>query len=206
MKKCFIVGAGDFFGLDIMPEIDDYVIAADAGYDNLVKVGVSPDLIIGDFDSRNGKIPAGDNVITLPVMKDDTDIGAAFKEGWSRGYREFHIFGSMGGARFAHTVANVQLASNIAEMGGRAFLYGKDEITTAIHNGSISFTADQKGFISIFSMSDVSSGVTIRGLKYTLEDSELKNTFALGVSNEFIGEDAEISVRDGILLIIRQKC
>ncbi len=205
MEKCFIVGAGDFFGLDIMPEKNDFVIAADAGYDYLLQSGVKPDLVIGDFDSRDGKIPSEKNVITLPVMKDDTDIAAAFKEGWKRGYREFHIFGSMGGSRFAHTVANVQLISNIAEMGGKAWLYGGNEITTAIHNSCISFGKENEGYISIFSMSDVSEGVTIKGLKYTLDDYELKNTIALGVSNEFIGEDSEISVKKGTLLVVCQK-
>lgn len=55
--------------------------------------------------------------------------------------------------------------------------------------------------VSVFCHSDRAEGVTIQGLKYTLQDAELTNGFPLGVSNEFIGERAEISVKKGILLV-----
>ena len=58
------------------------------------------------------------------------------------------------------------------------------------------------GYLSVFSLSEVSRGVTLKGLMYTLEKGELRNDFPLGVSNEFIiDEEAEITVEDGTLLI-----
>ena len=55
------------------------------------------------------------------------------------------------------------------------------------------------------SLSEVSKGVTLKGLMYTLQNGELKNDFPLGVSNEFIiDEEACVSVEEGTLLIILQ--
>ncbi|MCR5777434.1 MAG: thiamine diphosphokinase [Lachnospiraceae bacterium] len=205
MNKCFIVGAGDFFGLDVLPDGDDYIIAADGGYDYLERLGIHPDLVIGDFDSRSGEIPEHENILELPVMKDDTDIGAAVCAGFEKGYTEFHIYGGTGGSRFSHTMANIQLLANIAEQGGRGFLYGQTEISTVILDSEFVYPAQDKGYISVFSLSDASEGVSIKGLKYELEDATLKNTFALGVSNEFKGEEVSIKVDTGTLLIVYEK-
>ena len=109
MGKCVIVGSGDFYGLDIELNEDDFIIAADGGYNELMKIGVKPDMLIGDFDSMGDGRPQLDNVISLPTKKDVTDMDAATMTGWGRGFREFHIFGGTGGQRFAHTIANIQL-------------------------------------------------------------------------------------------------
>ena len=74
-----------------------------------------------------------------------------------------------------------------------------------IHNSKISFEKEEEGYISVFSLSDRSEGVSLRGLKYLLEDAVLTNVFPLGASNEFLGEVSEIEVRDGTLLIITEK-
>ena len=54
----------------------------------------------------------------------------------------------------------------------------------------------------IFSLNEKAHGVTIRGLKYELEDATLSNAMPVGVSNEFVGVESEVSVKDGTLLLI----
>ena len=56
--------------------------------------------------------------------------------------------------------------------------------------------------ISVFAHSDTVRGVTIEGLKYSLSGAELDNGFSLGVSNEFTGVPARVSVKEGTLLIV----
>ena len=59
------------------------------------------------------------------------------------------------------------------------------------------------GYISVFSLTDVSKGVTLKNLKYELTNQTLLSSFPLGVSNEFIAnKKATISILDGCLLII----
>ena len=57
-------------------------------------------------------------------------------------------------------------------------------------------------FVSVFAWTEEAKGVSYKGLKYPLENATLTKAFALGISNEFAEEEAEISVKDGMLLII----
>ena len=198
--NCYIFGAGEYYGAAPAPAPPGYIIAADGGLAYLESHAIKPNLVIGDFDSL-GKRPAGDyELIILPVEKDDTDMAAAMREGWSRGFRVFHIYGGTGG-RVDHTLANISLIANLAAMGGHACLYDRDTVITAIHNDSISFSPDMRGIISVFSYTDISRGITEQGLKYKLTNAIMANTNPNGVSNEFTGEPATISVADGTLII-----
>ena len=47
-------------------------------------------------------------------------------------------------------------------------------------------------------------GIDIKGLSYTTKDATLKFDFPLGVSNEFTGKKAEISVKEGTIIVIWQ--
>ena len=87
-KVCHIVGGGDFFGIRPTGE-GDFIIAADKGLLYLQNLGITPNLVIGDFDSL-GHTPNGRNIIVLPCEKNDTDMGAAVAEGVMRGYKKFH--------------------------------------------------------------------------------------------------------------------
>ena len=126
----------------------------------------------------------------------------AVNEGFKRGYKEFVIFGALGGNRFEHSVANIQLLSYICSKGGRGTLVHKGKFFTAFRNAEVSFSTDNLGYISVFSLNDESRGVTIRNLKYEVENYTLKSNMPIGISNEFVGEEASISVEDGTLLVI----
>ena len=69
-------------------------------------------------------------------------------------------------------------------------------------NGALSFSAENKGYISVFSLCDESKGVTIENLKYEVKDFTIKSSMPIGISNEFIGKEASVSVENGTLLII----
>lgn len=201
MKKriCHLVGAGDFFGFGTEISPDDIVIAVDGGYKILMDSGVTPDFIVGDFDSL-GVIPEGQNVTVLPSEKDVTDMFTAINLGMENGGTVFHIYGGTGG-RLDHTIANFQLLNFFAEKGIDLFFYGDGFALTAVKNNSIALMGNKGRYVSVFSLTDISEGVTLRGLKYPLENYTLTNAFPLGVSNEFTDETAEISVGNGILAV-----
>jgi thiamine pyrophosphokinase len=198
-KICYLFGAGERCGHPAPLSAWDFVIAADGGYDYAVSAGIVPDLLIGDFDSISAK-PQFHNTISLPKMKDDTDMAAALNVGWERGFRTFHIYGGTGG-RIDHTLANIQCVADIAKRGGKAFLMDKDTILTAIHNDHIAFDQSASGIISVFAFGNTAEGVTESGLKYPLSDAVLSNTHPIGISNEFIGTASRISVNSGTLII-----
>ena len=202
MNRCFIFGALKVSRLPIKPEAGDYIIAADQGYANVLSLGLDPDLVAGDFDSL-GKAPDAENVITLPVRKDLTDVGYAVEKGFAHGCGEFILYGAVGGA-LDHTFANVAIAHDIALRGAKALLIGEEYSFTVLHESSMSFNARESGRISVFALGGIAEGVTIRGLSYEVEDFDVACTDHIGVSNAFIGQEAEISVRKGDLLVVWQ--
>ena len=197
--RCFIAGAGEFCGR-VLPGRGDFVIAADGGYAELVARGVTPDLVVGDFDSL-GAAPEHPNIIRSPPEKDDTDMMLAVREGISRGHKSFIIDGGLDG-RLDHTLANIQALSYIAGNGARGVLIGRDVCVTAVTNGSVGFAPGAHGYISVFCAGARAEGVTLRGLKYPLENAALTCEYPLGVSNEFSGAPATVTVRDGTLTIV----
>ena len=197
---CYIVGAGENYGIHFSPRADDFVIAADAGFQVLEQNGITMDLVIGDFDSLPF-VPKHPEVIPLKKEKDDTDMRAAVLEGMKAGYETFHIYGGTGG-RIEHTIANMQLLAELSSGGKRGFLFGRDYIITALTNGTFVFPDHISGYVSVFAHSDRAEGVWLEGLKYELQDAVLTNSYPLGVSNELIGKEASISVKNGTLLIV----
>ena len=197
---CFIFGAGSFYGLPVAPREDDYVIAADGGWNTCRELGIEPDLLLGDFDSMHD-VPAFDHIHRSPVEKDDTDMMLAVKEGLAWHHREFHLYGGMGGRRTDHTIANLQTLVYLAVHGARGWLYGQGEVYTAIYNDSLTWPAREGGILSVFCMGADAEGVSISGGKYTLENAILSAAFPLGVSNHFVGHPIMVSVSHGCLLM-----
>ena len=199
---CYIVGAMSLTpALRPYPKLGDYVIAADLGFDSLMAYGVNPDLAVGDFDSL-GHRPSHPNVIQLPAEKDDTDMVFALRKGLELGYRRFILLGGVGG-RLEHTLGNLQLLDWLTRHGAQGFLAGEKTVATCIRDGQrLSFPAEMRGFLSVFCNSGTAEGVTLQGLKYPLDRSVLTGDFPLGVSNQFLGEPAQVSVEKGSLLLL----
>lgn len=203
MKKCFCIGAMPFDRFDMEVCGDDLIIAADAGLENCKKFNLTPDITVGDFDSL-GYVPEIKNVVKLPVEKDVTDMYEAAFTALKKGYDTLYLFGGIGG-RPDHTYANIAMLADLADRQCRAYLISDDYVMTALKNSLLSFDKDMKGTISVFSFTDESSGVCEKGLKYTLDGAQLTNKFPLGVSNSFIGEDSEVSVENGTLIIMYER-
>lgn len=199
MEECVIFCAAGFDGLARPIGPDAYVIAADGGLRHTENLGLTPNAVLGDFDSL-GYTPKGAGV--FPVEKDDTDAMLAVRLGLERGCDEFLLYGSLDGPRLDHTVANFQTLQFLADHGAVGYLIGNTTIVTVVKNGKIIFPAGLSGTISVFCMGKDAEGVIERGLFYGLENGVLTSGFPLGVSNHFTGEKAEISVKNGSLLVL----
>lgn len=204
MRECVIFCAAECDGLARPIGPESFVIAADGGLRHTEKLGIAPDAVLGDFDSL-GFCPEGANV--FPVEKDDTDAMLAVRLGLERGCEEFLLYGSLDGPRLDHTVANFQALQFLADHGAAGYLIGNTTMVTVVKNGKITFPAGLSGTISVFCMGPDAVGVTEKGLFYGLENASLTSGFPLGVSNHFTGEAAEISVKNGSLLVLwERKC
>ncbi len=202
-KVCCIFAAGDFNG-NFSKKDSDFIIAADAGYLHLEKLGIIPDILLGDFDTLK-QVPNICETKKFPPEKDYTDTELAILEGLSLGYYSFTIYGALGGERLEHTIANIQMALKYTLLGKKIILTDGKSECLFLHNGKIEFDSNETGFISVFSLNGASRGITIDGLKYPLEYCETLEYGSLGVSNEFLGKPSSISVEDGSLLIIKKR-
>ena len=201
MKLCYIFGAGEPSMPVAVPTRDEVlVIAADGGYRLAAEVFGVPDLLVGDFDSIDA-LPADVSIVRHPAEKDDTDLALAAEEAIARGATELYIYSALGG-RLDHTVANLQLLASLAARGIRATLFGADGTAVmALTAGQCAAFSSRRGIFSVFAFGGRAGGVTLSGVKYPLVDAILTPDRPLGVSNEFAGTAAMVTVKSGVLLL-----
>ena len=149
MNTCYICCALDC-KIDINRDQSDFVIGADRGYLVLVANGIKPDMVIGDFDSYEGKV-ACENIIRYPVKKDYTDSQLAIEHALEKGYKKIRIYGAIGGA-LDHTIANLALLAYYSKKGVDVAFFDEKNVVFAITNSSVEFSPDAKGRISVFPM------------------------------------------------------
>lgn len=202
MGKCIVFCAAEFDAPVEEIGQEDFIIAADGGLTHVQNLGLTPNEIIGDFDSLN-YIPQGAHV--FPVMKDDTDSVLAVRRGLELGYRDFVLYGAMDGPRLDHTVANFQTLQFLADREARGILVGRDFLATVIREETVCFPAGADGGISLFCLGPDAEGITLEGLLYPLENGVLTSGFPLGVSNHFTGAEARIRVARGSLLALWER-
>ena len=201
MARCVIFCAGGFTALEEPIGCDDLVVAADGGLRHTQALGITPHVVLGDFDSL-GYVP--ENAQVFPVEKDDTDAMLAVRLGLERGFDRFTIYGGLDGPRLDHTVANLQTLCFLAQRGARGLLVGNTHMVTAVKVDRVVFPKESRGVISLFCFGE-SACVTIEGLQYCMEKGRLDSHFPLGVSNHFVGKEAAVTVHSGTVVIMWER-
>ena len=196
---------------------DDCLIATDGGAKHILKLGLTPQIIIGDFDSisplllkkltkmskeQKSLFPA---LIKYPTKKDKTDFELAIDYCLEKKFKEIIVFGILG-HRIDHMLANIFLmAKTQTESASRRtkikikIIEGKKEIF--ILNKEIVINGKIGDGISIIPVSKKLEGVTTQGLYYRLIDETLFFGSTRGVSNVLNKTSAKITVAGGVALI-----
>ena len=198
---CVIFAGGPESGtpcMEIPP--DAYYLCADSGLRLAERLQITPDLVLGDYDSL-GAVPEQYPHLILPVEKDDTDTMYAVRVALEKGFRDIRIFGAFGG-RIDHTFANLQTLEFLLKHGAKGMLAGANDYAFLMENET-RLLPQRNGFtLSVFAWSEECRGVTLRGVHYPLEHGDLSRHFPLGCSNEITAEQAEITVNEGVLLVM----
>lgn len=197
---CILVGAGDF-APDAFEVLEgDFVVACDGGAAHLRAVGVTPDLYVGDFDSLEGGAPSGENVVSLPREKDDTDLYYAASLCLERGYRSFLLYGALGGERLSHTLGNLSLLLRLQKAGAKALLVGKKVLVGLLAPGDSRVFEPRRGYVSFFAACD-GCRLSLSGFKYDF-DGIADRTKTVTVSNEFKEIPARASAENGPVFFV----
>lgn len=206
MKKCVVIGSVPVANLNAVEDAgreNCFVICADGGLDNALRFGVTPDLVIGDFDSVKSNLSERVETIRLKVEKNDTDTMAAVREGLRRGYREFILTGVLGGERFDHSIANLCVLSYLCHQGCKAALWdGNCRAFLIRDEGGITLTGLAGKTVSVFPFGCAACSVSYTGMKYPLTRKTLTADFPLGVSNQVEDDSARIVVHSGEALVL----
>jgi thiamine pyrophosphokinase len=210
MKRAFIFANGK---VDEPPAIlnsikpDDLIIAADGGTHHCQALQITPHIIIGDFDSIPDEIvsayeQASVKTIQYSRQKDETDLELAIQLALKQNADEVYIIGALG-ARWDMTLANILLMAypgfatlRIHLLDGRQvflLLRGKEQVRITSQAGEL---------ISLIPLAGDAHGVTTHGLEYPLKDESLIFGSPRGMSNVFLRDQAQIELKDGLLLCI----
>ena len=208
MKRCHIFAGGDLGKIADywFPNHGGYVICADSGYKHAKKLGIVPDLLVGDFDSYTRKLPKGVEVYRSVPEKDDTDTLMAVKIAIERGYNNIYLYGALGGPRFDHAFANIQTMLYAREHGADLILIGNGTLLLQ-GEGEAMYTEESKRwgykYLSVFAITETVKIKSLRGVKYPLENYEMKSSFPIGVSNEITDGQACLDSESGLALVIQ---
>lgn len=187
-------------------------IAADRGLEFFGETGITPDVVIGDFDSlslkgkeyleRLGKT----EIIRLKPEKDDSDTQSAAKLAIKRGSEKILILGATG-TRLDHVMANLELLCMAEKQGVSITMADAHNYIRLVKSGTILRKKEQFGkYVSLFPMDGDVTGLTLTGFKYPLSRYQLKTSDGgLTVSNEIAEETAEITFDSGMLLMIMSR-
>ena len=207
-KRCVILSAAparDPLALTGYLLPDDYIVAADGGWQLAMQMGVKPALLVADFDSLG--VPAvSDDVecVTLPVEKDVTDTAEAMRLAYNKGYCSFLLVGCTGG-RLDHQQAAFAIAADYARKGCDVALVDEQNEIHLLTPGSYVYPACPDEKISLFAFGGDVTGLFLDGLKYTVSDYTLTPYDPLCVSNEWVDEDACLSFKSGLLMLYFSK-
>ena len=199
MKRCIIIAGGDYAPIGKIGE-GDFVLACDRGYAHALREGITPDLILGDFDSFRGTLPENVPVLRYPVEKDDTDTMLAVRWAAEQGFAAVRLACCFGG-RLDHLLSNVQTLEYAAQLGMEAEAEDENTLLRVLRPGfyRLPYRADRS--LSLLALTEKVEGLTIRGAKYEAENVTLRRPTTLGQSNAFVS-DAEISFQSGILALV----
>jgi thiamine pyrophosphokinase len=181
-------------------------LAADSGASTALQHGITPAIVVGDFDSL-GTLPLqqlqerGSKIIQAAIEKDETDTELAIDTAIERGATRITLLGALGGPRFDHTMANVMLLAGYEKVPIQ-IVDGPMVCWLLRGPGSSSIEGFSGDLLSLIPLTSEATGVRTNGLYYPLHGETLHFGKPRGVSNVLTREQAEVSLEQGLLLII----
>ncbi len=184
------------------------VICCDGGIRHCDGLGVLPDLIVGDFDSADSVqleayISMGVDIVRVPAEKDFTDGELGLMRAIEAGADEVVILGGIG-SRIDHTLTNCHILIKALKRGVRAFLANEHNEIYVVDD-IISLSPGKGSTVSVIPLTTEALGISTKGLYYSLKGASMHIGESLGVSNVCTEDNIEISLSQGILMIIIAK-
>jgi thiamine pyrophosphokinase len=186
----------------------ELIIAADGGARHCLTLDLTPNVIIGDFDSLspeeiNRFQDTGVELIRHPVHKDHTDLELALEHAAARGADEITILGGLGGRLDQSAASLLLLASPEWQKTPIRLVDGRQSALVLRGEGSLTLQGHVGDIVSLLAMAGDAKGISTRGLEYPLRKEDLAIGSSHGVSNTLLSETAEVHLEEGLLLVVQ---
>ncbi len=188
--------------------LNDLIICADGGSEHALKAGITPNVIVGDFDSASPETVAVFKeqdipFIEYPTVKDKTDTELAIDYAVAKGYNEILLLGGFG-SRVDHTLANIMLLASLAQKGIKVWAVDENnDLYVCLDN--VEILGEPGDYVSLIPLTAEVIGVTTHNLAYKLENATLSLGSTLPLSNRLSQTKGIVEIKDGILLVIKAK-
>jgi thiamine pyrophosphokinase len=191
----------------------DLVVAADSGADWLARLGIRPDVVIGDMDSLEpstlDRLEAdGVTIERHAADKDASDAELAVGRAIEAGADEVVIIGALGGDRLDHELANLLLLADAGWHGSQhdlRIVRGGTSVQALHGGGRLELRGARGDLVTLLSVGGDADGVRTDGLRYPLDNQPLALGRSRGLSNVLETVPASVSLERGTLLVIEIK-
>lgn len=209
--NALIIGSGNVESINLIEriaKISELLICADGGARYFYKAKIKPDVMLGDFDSiepdlKKNYESAGIKIVKFPSHKDYTDMELALDYAIEKGATNIYIMGATG-SRLDHTLSNIQLLHKLKDAGVKGVIINQNNFAFLISD-HIELQRKDGFILSLIPATAKVEGITTKGLAYPLQDATMSMGTGLGISNEFISEKAEVTIKKGRLYVILSK-
>jgi thiamine pyrophosphokinase len=178
------------------------VIAADAGADLALALGIKVDVVVGDLDSVSpATLALIRGVEPHPADKDETDLELALRAALRFEPERVLVVGGAGG-RLDHLLGGLLLLAADWLSGVRV---DAQIGAAAVHviRGERTLVGEPGELVSLLAVQGPADGVVTDGLVYPLRGETLVPGSTRGISNVFSSPEARIAVERGVVLAVR---
>ncbi|MFQ9977505.1 thiamine diphosphokinase [Clostridium cadaveris] len=208
MKSVMIAGGAEPSKEILMEELKDadFVICADRGIEVLYKNGLTPNMLVGDFDSINQEVLSyykekGSDIVIYPPEKNYTDSEIAFEKAMNKSGTDIICLLGCTGTRMDHVIGNMGLLNKALDKGIKAYIRDNNNYIFLIDKSTKLKNIFGK-YISFQGFREDVSDFNIEGAKYGLTSHNLLFGDPLTVSNEFVDEYMKVSFPKGKVMVI----
>lgn len=183
----------------------DIVVCADGGIENTLKLGLIPNIVIGDLDSITNdtmEMMVKENIKTIkyPKEKDETDTELVLDYLIKQRCSTVTMMGCLGN-RMDHSLANIYLLKKLLKNKINGHIIDENNHITLIDN-QIELIDKKEHIVSLIPLTDRVEGITTKGLYYPLDNALMLKEKPYGISNVIISNDAKVNISSGELLIL----
>jgi len=194
------------FEVSLLP--GDFLVAVDGGLRHLKRLGIKPQLLIGDLDSVDASelaeiMDAGIEVQRFPPTKDQTDLELALEYALNNGYAQIVIAYPFGD-RVDHTLGNLSLLTR-PDLAKKTLSLDDGQVEARLLNTSASLPIQPGELVSLIALGAPVERITTTGLQYPLNHETLVPWQTRGISNVALADSIELEFKAGRLLVIKTK-